>query len=151
MSCAFSVLTHWIVTFLKVKSTRVKEARRDTNLGMKNSCCWSHPLDVFLFLLIVCLSTLHALCHDGATVFWMLVLIQAWVCPVVVVGSNAPFPCPKNERREDRHTNCWSDWSRITVTIVLNSIHYYFVSSSSFFLLQCRCHAGLLLIRSTTC
>lgn len=98
--------TYWILMPLNLLwenrwgSIQGKRARRETNPGMKNFWCWSC---IYFFLMLkslensyffvsvdCCLSTLHALCHNGATVCWMLILIQAWVFPVVVVGSNTP-------------------------------------------------------------
>lgn len=120
-------------------------------LSMNLSCriiCQNtkHP---FLFVLSICLFTLHALCHNSATVL-NACFDTGLGLPCGCGGIEGPFPWPKNERCEGRHFNWWSDWSRITVTIVLNSIHYYFVSSSFCFFLYSRHHTGLLLMRSTT-
>lgn len=73
------------------------------------------------------------------------------VLPCGCGGIEGPMPCPpKNERHEGHHSNWWSDWTWITVTIFLNSTRYYFISTSFCFFLNSRHHTGLLLMRSTT-
>lgn len=88
--------------------------------------CQNTKLSFFFFFSVDCLL-FHSACPLPQ---WCHCVLNACFdtglgLPCGCGGIERPFSCPKNERREDRHTNCWSDWARITVTIVLNSIHYY--------------------------